>query len=283
VSVAPLLSLGEETTVAWRCAQDALSLLRRRHAWPLLGIVVAGRVAAVALVAAYPGGPLAGVVRSLLVAIGNEAALHYPDAYAALPRVLATLDPLLGLLLVTPGLALVAGALPALLSGRGRSPTVLFRAGARIPAATAAAAPLALVAAVVPRIADGVSSTLFGAVGLLASAAVAVAALALGGLFAYALPLAVLGGASPLAAWARSVGLAARFPRVTLATLGLEALLVSRLHPAPDEVAGLFETLDPEAVPWLLGLAAPALALVEALRVATLARLLLHAQGTEAR
>ncbi len=275
-----LLSVGEEAGLALRCAQDAAATFRHRAALGAGALATAGKLVAPAILAAYPTGPFARLVDRGLAAVGGEEALHFPAANAAFPRLLEIVDPVATWLFAMPGLVLLAAALPRILAGRTQPRGDAGTALARLPVVLLASLPAAVLAAAAPAVRNGIAERLFGLQGLVAGAMLAVAALALAALLAFALPAVVLGGAGPFAALARSAALAVRFPRFTLAALAVQAVAVSVLAPPPADTAARFDTIPPEAVPWLLAAGSAALGAVEAFRIAMFTRLWLHAYGT---
>ena len=277
----PLLSIGEEAGLALRCAGDAGFALRHRAAWEAVALVLAGKMIAVLVLVAYPLGPFARAMDSLLHAVGGDAALHFPGAYAAYPRLFALLDPAGSLLFAMPGFALLVARLPRILADTGDARSGTGPVLARLPAVFLVALPGTVLGALVPLIAHGLAETLFGFAGMLVDAGLAAAALALEGLLAFAVPAILLGGRGPGRALVDSARLATRFPRVTLLLLGLEALVLTLLSPSPVATGLWFESFPPEIVPIALGAGAVVLTLVESVRLMMFARLWLHSHGTE--
>ncbi len=278
---ARLLSVGEEAGLALRCAQDAAGAFRHRAALEAGALAILGKLVVPALLVAYPSGPGARLVDRALAAIGGEEALHFPAANAAFPRLLEILDPAASWLFALPGYVLLVAALPRVLARRTDPRAGAGAALACLPAVLLAALPAALLGIAAPVVRSGIAERIFGVQGLVAVAGLSAAALALAGLVAFALPAVVLGRAGPFAALARSSALATRFPRLTLAALGVQAIVAAILAPSPAETAGRFETIAPELVPWLLAAGTVALGAVEAFRIAIFTRLWLHAHGAE--
>ncbi|MFN8179565.1 MAG: hypothetical protein U0167_16675 [bacterium] len=275
------LPAGYEMGLAFRCVADAFALIRQPFALLLVALVAAGKLLVVAQFAIYPGGPLGHGLAPLLRVLGDDAGPHYPDAYACFPRALSILDPGLDLVLGVPWIVGLIAAMPEVVAGRPRPRGLRAMTAARLPAALAAALPAALLLVGVALLGERIGAKTFGVVRLGLGVVTAMASLAVTSAVAYAVPACALGAKSPAAALARSFALAARVPRLTIGTVLVEAVVTAIFRPPPDLVSGTFDVLDPGYVLVVLGLGAIVLACVEALRVATLARLYIHAgEGT---
>jgi hypothetical protein len=228
-------------------------------------------------VAAYPGGPLGGAIRPLLQSLAGDAGLHYPGAYAALPRALATIGPWLGLALTWPGLTLLLVVMPRVLRDGGeRRGVPSFGLFAR---AILAAAPFALLSGAVPVLQDRVGAIAVGVAGLAATWAVGALGLLMTSAVAHAPPGAVLGRMGPGAALGASFSMAAQFPWLTAGVLLLEGAGLALLRLSPPVVGALFDRIPPETVLVWLAFGALLSGLLAAFRVATFGRLFLHVHG----
>ena len=277
----PMLPLQQEAGLALRCAQDAFAALKQPIARRVVGLVVLGKLLVVAALWTYPHPPVGPYLAPVLRAIGGADGPHYPSAYACFPRALAMLDPFLDLALGLPWLVLLLAVLPALLGDWAARDTAQARAVARFPTALLASLPGVIVAVSAAAVGDRVGVMMFGMVGMAVGLAVFATGIALASVFAYAVPAVVLGGESLTSALYRSVETAARFPRLTVAILFVEAVVVGAFRPAPRVVQLAFEPLNPESVFVILSLGGVVIAGLEALRVAVFGRLYLHAWGGE--
>jgi hypothetical protein len=269
-----------------QCWQEALDGLRHPLLLvPLLPLLVA-EAGWLAMLATFPRPPLDLLFVPAWRAAGGEVALHYPDAYAMLPRVAGWGAPLLVWLAGVPGLAVVVASLPAVFRGE-RATLSAERGGAtRWPTAWLATLPALVIGVVALVAADMTQGPARRTVDVLARDLFGIAflgvALALRATLAYALPGVVLGRLSAGAAIARSASLSVRYLGVSAGFVVGEALFAFPLRIAPEVVLGLFDRLPPESAFVITGIGLVGAALGAWFFAATTTRLYLHRHGVRA-
>jgi hypothetical protein len=251
---------------------------------PLLPLLVAEAAWLVAL-ASFPHPPLDALLVPAWVAAGGDLAVHYPDAYAWLPRVASWGVPFLVLATGVPGLVVTVAKYPAALQGERPAEGTGAAARARIPTAWLASLPGALLGGGGLVAADLVAGPPASPLDSLARDLFSLAFLTFGllgsSLFAYALPAVVLGGVSARTAWERSLSIASRYLGISAGFVLAGFLFSFPLRVDPAILRGLFRMVSPESM-----LAVAAFGLLGAavgawLLAVTTTRLYLHRYGVE--
>jgi hypothetical protein len=176
---------------------------------------------------------------------GGEGALHFPEAYAALPRVLGWLDPLVEMAIGVPMLVLALRALPRAIDPQRTPPA----SGLPWRAAWLAAAPAVLGAGTLLAFSDRLGQMASG--GDVMRGTAIVAALSLRALLVYALAAVVLGGCSAREAIRRSVTLSSSGLGQALSFVIVGFLFTIPWRFDPTYLASTFWSVMPEwMAPW---------------------------------
>jgi hypothetical protein len=263
--------------VAARCGEEGFRAARR---FPLLLPLLPWLVVR-AGTAWWLGGfpvPPRDHVAVLWEQVGGEAATHFPETSAVLPRLVAWLDPGLEFVLGVFGVMWVCALLPEVFRGQPLSmKAARSRLGWRMGGAWIAAFPGIVGSGVLLIAADTFRwLPMFGEI---VHAAAIVLAVLCRAFFVYAVAAVILGGTSPAKAWRRSTVLAGQFLAPTLAFVLVTFLVCWPWRPSPDLVLGLFGRFPPEWTgPWVAIGALP-LTLATLFVTAATTRLYLHGYG----
>jgi len=268
-----------------QCWSDAWEATRR----PVLFLAIAPLLLVDAIwllvLGTFPRPPFDALLVPAWRIAGGEFALHYPEALAALPRIVGWGIPLVTLVAGVPGLVLIVAVLPAVFHGDPIEWSRVRAARSRIPAAWMASLPTALVSSFALIAADAAAGPAASPVDALARDAFGLAFLGIGlvarALFAYAVAGVVLGHLGPGAALARSVSISSRYLGITLGFVVGASLRALPLRMTAPALRGLFEVAPPEiaylvAAAGLLGAAFGSWFLM-----VTATRLYLHRHGVE--
>jgi hypothetical protein len=267
-----------------RCWSEALGVVGR--VGPLLGMLpwLVAQLAVLAALGTFPRPPLGAWLEPVYRLAGGEAARHYPEAWAVLPRVLDWIGRGVDWAVGTVCLAVTTAVLPGAFRGWSLSESGFPGRGlSRTGAALGAMLPSLLLAGAARIGADLVPTEGPGALPLAPAfaAGLRLADLALRVLLVYGVAAAVLGGEGPLGAIRRGVVFASHHYWTTAGFVVATALPAGALAWFRGDPRARFGPEDPETIRlWSAG--EVFLTWIGALfLVATTTRLWLHHEGEE--
>ncbi len=266
------LSRVEETAArVVACVGAALRALASPSVFLPLLIWIVARSALAIWLGGFPHPPrdqLAG----LWVLAAGTGALHFPEAYAALPRVLIWIDPAVEFLIGVPVLLLAVRALPRVLD-----PDEPAADAPPLGAAWLASVPAVLGGGALLALSDRLAGLPTG--GAAFQAAAVVASLCLRALLLFALPALVYGRRSAAGALSRSLGLSSGTLGETLSFVILAFCLTLPWRFDPMFFASTFWSVTPEwMAPWT-AIGSVATVLGHWIAVGAAARWYLHVYG----
>jgi hypothetical protein len=263
---------------------EVLSAFRRPHALALLLPFVIVQGLFVAALWAFPRAPFGALLKPLFLAAGGEAALHYPDAYAVLPRVFLWANAGLFFLVGSACVAAAAAALPRVFMKRRpclrSAVTTTLR---RLPRIWGASLPFLVMVGGAMIVADLVTAANVSAAreGTALALGIRTSAIVLHALLAYAVIAVAIGDLSVGQAIARSFHLATRNFWTTLGFVVATSALLVPVAWLERDPATWFHAFGPEVAFAFLVARVVLSVLATYLLVAACTRLYLHWFGDQ--